>query len=330
MYVVPFSQRSLKSPPRRSKIAAWALGTLCCLLAPWGSGLWAPAATIPENVILERDVEYGKAGDRSLKLDILRPKDVPADPLPVIVFVHGGGWRGGNKAHGIPLLAPFAATGKYFCVSVSYRFSNEAVWPAQIHDCKAAIRWLRASAKRYHIDPDRIGCWGISAGGHLVSLLGATGDVQELEGNCGSAGFSSRVACVVDFCGPTDLLAFALLPDGESPKLIQQLIGGSFAEKREVAKAASPLSYVSKDDAPILIVHGTKDHLVPFAQAETFYAALKKAGVAATLVRIEGGGHGNGGPEAHARVTAFFDKYLRGQQVEVSEQPILLRPLPSK
>ena len=127
---------------------------------------------IGDSISIQRDVEYGQAGDRQLKLDIIRPKDASVSPRPAIVFIHGGGWRRGDKAGGIRRLAMFAASGDYFCASVGYRLTDEATWPAQIHDCKAAIRFLKAKADEYNIDPKRIGVWGTSAGGHLVSMLG--------------------------------------------------------------------------------------------------------------------------------------------------------------
>ena len=308
----------------------------CCIVAAMLSllvlppvavaGQPKPPPPIPENVVLERDVVYGRARDRELKLDIVRPGAASEKPRPAIVFIHGGGWRAGDKAHGVGGLTRFAATGDYFCASVGYRLSNEAVWPAQIHDCKASIRFLKANAKKFNIDPEKIGVWGISAGGHLVNLLGTTGDVKELEGDCGSPGQSSRVACVVDFCGPTDFPAIAQVKSGEAPSAVSQLLGGPIGEKKEAAKAASPLTYVTKDDAKFLIVHGTKDPIVPLAQAETFYDALKKAGVEAIFVKIEGGGHGVGGPEVQNRVLNFFEKHLRGQDVEVSAEPIVPPP----
>lgn len=285
---------------------------------------------LPENVTLQRDVEYGKAGDRPLKLDIIRPKRPADSPLPVIVFIHGGAWRAGNKSGGVARLLPFAASGNYFCASVGYRLSGEATWPAQIHDCKAAIRWLKANAKKYNINPEKIGVWGSSAGGHLVNMLGTSGDVKGLEGDCGSPDQSSRVACVVPFCGPSDFMAIGRLKGGAAPAAVTQLLGGPIDEKKEAAIAASPVTHVSKDDPPFLIVHGTADRTVPFAQAETLHAALKKAGVDSTLVKIEGGGHGIGGPEVMKRVRAFFEKHLRGRDVEVSDEPIPARQRPAE
>ncbi len=153
------------------------------------------------NVKITRDVEYGKAEGRSLKLDIYQPEKPASDKLPVIVWIHGGGWRGGNKSSGSRLVG-LVNTGEYVGVSVGYRLSGEATWPAQIHDCKAAIRWVRAHAKEYGIEPNRIGLWGSSAGGHLVSLLGTSSDIKKLEGDNGTPGISTRVTCVVDYCGP--------------------------------------------------------------------------------------------------------------------------------
>lgn len=282
-----------------------------------------PGPRMPESVVVERDVQYGKAGERPLKLDIVRPKQSSTSPRPVIVYVHGGGWRGGNKSGGVRRLVPFAASGNYFCASVGYRLTGEAIWPAQINDCKAAIRFLKARAKQYNIDPKRIGVWGSSAGGHLVSLLGTSGDVKELEGSGGSPGQSSRVACVVDFCGPSDFLAFGKTARSNSPNSpLVLLFGGPVDENKEAARAASPLTHVSADDPPFLIAHGTEDKTVPLAQAELLHAALKKVGVDSTFVKIQGGGHGIRGEQIAERVAAFFDKHLRGKALDVSSSPI--------
>jgi hypothetical protein len=131
-------------------------------------------ARFPKNVSVERDVVYGDAGSRPLKLDLILPQAKSNAPLPLIVFIHGGGWRNGDKAGGASRLLPLVATGNYVGATIDYRLSGESIWPAQIHDCKAAIRWLRANARKYHIDPERIGVWGISAG-HLGRREGAGG-----------------------------------------------------------------------------------------------------------------------------------------------------------
>src|SRR5207249_1056789 len=133
---------------------------------------------LPDNVQKEADIVYGKAGDVSLKLDLYLPKAEAKKPRPVVVWTHGGGWQAGNKASGAARLAGLVATGDYGGVSVGYRLTDVTAWPGQIHDCKAAIRWIRANAKKYNLDPDRIGVWGSSAGGHLVSMLGTSAGVK--------------------------------------------------------------------------------------------------------------------------------------------------------
>jgi dipeptidyl aminopeptidase/acylaminoacyl peptidase len=179
---------------------------------------------------------------------------------------------------------------------------------------------VRANADRLGIDPNKIGAWGSSAGGHLVSMLGTSGDVKEVEGNLGTTGVSSRVACVVDYCGPSDFPAFELTSGARGP--INKLLGGSPSEKPDVARHASPITYVTKDDPPFLIVHGTADATVPFDQAVRLSEAQKQAGVDTTFIKIVGGGHGIGGPEIERRVRAFLDKHLLGKDVAVSGEPI--------
>jgi acetyl esterase/lipase len=288
-----------------------------------------PAArgALADQFTLKTDVEYGKAGDRPLLLDLVLPKAASDKPRPAIVWIHGGGWQNGNKNSDAARLAPLLSSDDYVGVSVGYRLSGEATWPAQIHDCKAAIRWLRASATQYNIDPERIGLWGSSAGGHLVSLLGTSGDIKELEGENGSPGYSSRVQCVVDYCGPSDFLAFGLA----SPKMqapsgpVYKLFGGPLAKKETEAKAASPVTHVSADDPPFLVVHGTQDKTVPIKQAELFASALNKAGVKVTYIQMEGGGHGIGGPEITKRVGDFFSKHLLGTEVKIPAEPIQVK-----
>lgn len=277
---------------------------------------------IPADVEVIRDVEYGKGGDVSLKLDILRPKIQPKTPMPVVVFIHGGGWRNGSKERGIERLIPLAQNG-CFCVTINYRLTDVAVFPAQIEDCKCAIRWVRAHAKKYNADPKHIGVWGTSAGGHLVALLGTSGGVKELEGKGGWEKESSKVQAVCDWFGPTDFLKIAEdakargLTDEQIAKLgasdpISKLVGGKFWEKTDVSGKASPITYVSKDDPPFLIMHGDQDQLVPVSQSQVFHEALKKAGVDSTLKVMEGAGHGFGPRyEAEKTVADFFDKHLR-------------------
>jgi len=265
-----------------------------------------------------RDVVFGKGGERSLKLNIIRPRERPAEPMPVVVWIHGGAWRAGSK-EGRQTLA--LAQRGYFTASIEYRLSQEAIFPAQIEDCKCAIRWLRAHAKEHGIDPERIGVWGSSAGGHLVALLGTSGGVAELEGKGGWQEQSSRVQAVCDFFGPTD---FTRMMEGgstmdhyaaTSPESL--LIGGPVLENKDKCAKANPIIYVTADDPPFLVVHGEQDRTVPITQSELLHDALRKAKVEATFVRVKRGGHGFGGdtdpsPQAiQTMVAEFFDKHLR-------------------
>lgn len=284
-----------------------------------------------EGFVLKTDVEYGKAGERSLTLDILHPDMPKGASLPAIVWIHGGGWRGGSKNGGIQrVLQAVGRDGEFVIASVGYRLSGEAKWPAQIHDCKAAIRYLRANAAQYGIDGTQIGVWGSSAGGHLVSLLGTSGGVEELEGENGTPGVKSNVQCVVDYCGPSDFLAFAAGASENAGSALQQLFGGPVADNKEAARLASPVTHVTKDDPPFLVVHGTKDGTVPLAQAELFYDALQGAGVDVLFVRMQGGGHGIGGEEINQRVRAFFERHLLGHEAPVSEEPIEVAQQPQR
>ena len=280
-----------------------------------------------EPITFELDISYTDTGNPRHRLDLYLPKNRKSGKLPVIVFFHGGGWMQGDKSYGAAGLTPFLRTGQYAGVSVGYRLSGEAQWPAQIHDCKAAIRWLRANASKYALDADHIGVWGMSAGGHLVLMLGVSGDVPELEGDIGPyKGVSSKVAAVANFFGVSELLAIVGQPSdidrtrSDAPEA--KLIGGGLRENPEKAKAASPITYVTAKNPPVLTVHGTKDRTVPYDQAVRLDAALRKAGVPSYFVTVKGGGHGDFGTAADDRVKAFFDKYLRGKDVEISNEPL--------
>ena len=196
--------------------------------------------------------------------------------------------------------------------SINYRLSQHAVFPAQIEDCKAAIRWLRANAAKYHLDPDHIGVWGASAGGHLVAMLGTTAGVKDLEGAGGNLDQSSRVQCVVDWFGPSDLVTIgARHYDPNSPE--SRLIGGPVQENQEKARKASPVTYVTKDSAPFLIMHGDQDNVVPLGQSEELATALKKVGAEVHFVVIEGNGHGGpgfGSPDRRRLIEDFFARHL--------------------
>ena len=283
---------------------------------------------LPESVTREKDIPYAGTDNPRQRLDLYLPKTPKEDrPLPVIAYIHGGAWMGGDRASGGPL-AGLVASGDFAGISIGYRLSTEATWPAQIHDCKAAIRWLRANARKYHLDPDRIGIIGESAGGHLVAMLGTSGDVEALEGDLGpNKGTSSRVRCVVDEFGPAELLTMGDSPSrmshyaADSPE--SRLLGGAILDHKELARAASPITYVSKDDPPFLIIHGDADPLVPFSQSERLSKALRNAGVECHFIRVKDGGHGGfHNPELPRRIRQFFDRHLRGQAGTVSEEAV--------
>jgi acetyl esterase/lipase len=264
---------------------------------------------LPPGTQVQRDLEYIPGGHARHKLDLYLP--AKADhPLPLVVWIHGGGWQNGSK-ESTPAL--FLLAKGYAVASINYRLSQHAIFPAQIEDCKAAIRWLRANAKKYGLDAKHVGVWGASAGGHLVALLGTSGDVKELEGTGGNLDQPSRVQCVVDWFGPTDFSKMGGWQDKpDSP--MAKLVGGPVRDYMEKAAKANPITYISKDDAPMLIMHGTDDKTVPMNQSELLDEALRKAGVETTLIRVAGNGHGGPGftsPENRKRIEEFLEKHLK-------------------
>jgi acetyl esterase/lipase len=279
------------------------------------------AVQLPAGAKLERDIVYSKVGDRELLLDLCLPAKRSA-PVPVIVWIHGGGWRGGSKNAGSRARGMLERG--YAVVDVGYRLSGEAIFPAQVEDCKAAVRWVRANAAKYGFDSDRIGAWGSSAGGHLVAFLGTAGDVEEFETKTNSQ-YSSRVQAVCDWFGPTDFLQM----DRHSPEYSRLmhnaptspeslLVGGPIQDEpyKSLAKKANPITYVTKDDPPFLIMQGDRDTSVPIHQSDLLLLALKKAGVHASLYVVKGAGHGlRGGKESPEElfkmVADFFDKQLK-------------------
>ncbi|MEX2113720.1 MAG: alpha/beta hydrolase [Pirellulales bacterium] len=255
-----------------------------------------------------KDIVYGHAGDQDLKLDLAAPKGL-TQPAPAVVWIHGGAWRGGRKDDFGGVIRESAEHG-YVSVSISYRLVPKHLFPAQVEDCKCAVRWLRENAQRLNIDPNRIGVVGASAGAHLAMMLGAMDTGDGLEGEGGSPNASSRVQAVVSFCGPTNLQSE--FPDA-SKQLVADFIGGPAPEKAAAAKAASPITYVNKEDPPMLLIQGTKDPLVPHDQAVQMVEALTAAGVPGRVELLIGEGHG--WPSEHQRVMAatfaFLDQYLK-------------------
>jgi len=297
----------------------------------------AACTLLAEPTRLIEDIPYAGTDNPRQMLDLILPVKEMKEPLPVVAFIHGGGWRNGDRKRSINKIRAFAESGNYAAVSIGYRLTGESQWPTQIHDCKAAIRWIRANAEEYGIDPDRIAVWGSSAGGHLVAMLGTSGDVPAMDGSLGpNKKVSSRVACVVDFYGPTDFLTMdkTAIPESrmrhdapDSPEAL--LLGGPIQDIPDKVATANPITYVTPDDPPFLIVHGTMDPLVSINQSELLHAALKKAGAISTMITVKGGGHGQGfGPDVDAAVKNFFDHHLRGMKIQWSDHavPAVERP----
>lgn len=269
---------------------------------------------------MDRNIVYAKVAQRELLLDLYRPQEA-SGPLPAVLWVHGGGWQSGSKdAPGRAL--PLVARG-YAVASVDYRLSGEAVFPAAVEDCQAAVRWVRANSAKYGLDPDHIGVWGSSAGGHLVAMLGTCGDVDSFVTDA-NRDQSSRVQAVCDWFGPSDMSRMSDFPgaiDHNAPNSPEsRFLGGTAQESKEKVAKANPITYVSKQDPPFLIMHGDADRVVPYNQSELLLDALKKAGVEATLYCVKGGGHGFGGAtrdtpdDLFEMVARFFDKHLKPAQ----------------
>lgn len=267
---------------------------------------------------VQRDLTYCIAGGIELKMDIYFPSPLPSKPVPVTIYVHGGSWSGGDKTRGEGTLeVPELTRRGYIVAAVNYRLAPKFKFPAQIEDVKCAVRYLRANADLLNIDPNRIGAWGGSAGGHLVALAGLAGPIAGFEGNGGFGNTSSRVQAVVDFFGPADLTRADFA--GNHAEVYRNVFGLTSRED-PILKRASPVTYVSKDSPPFLLVHGSEDKIVLPNQSEELYSQLKAAGVPASLVIVRNGGHGFipvGGPispnheEIVKMVGDFFDKYLR-------------------
>ena len=272
------------------------------------------------EIAVEKNITYSTADGTELKLSLARPAG--DGPFPAIVFIHGGGWYSGSRDAYQQEIREAAERG-YVAATISYRLMQvneekketttaEPNFPAQIHDAKAAIRWLRASADQYHVDPDRIGVTGSSAGGHLSLLLGLTDSESGLGGDGGHPDQSSRVQAVVNFFGPTDMAA--CYETSSVAWIFRLFMEGTPSEAAETYQTASPVSYVSSDDPPVLTLHGNQDALVPVAQAKLLDEKMKAAGAPHELVVLKNQGHGFRGDAQQKAMQAmwdFFEKHLK-------------------
>ena len=291
---------------------------ILCLLASASSSCSQqsdPLKLTSEDMVAYENVIYSVVDNRELKLDIVLPKYLNS-PAPAIVDFPGGAWRICNKSvDDARLYTEYGFVG----VSVEYRTSDIAIFPAAVHDCKAAIRFLRAHAKEYNINPDKIGVTGISAGAYFAALLGTSDNDKYLEGDGGYPQYSSTVQAVVDHFGPIDFLNgndttglglknINSFSASESPGAL--FLGGPIDERKEMAKLASPLSYIDANDPPVLIIHGEKDGMVIIRQSELLFEALKKAEVECKMLRVKNADH-------------QYRSYMYGVQINPSTEEII-------
>lgn len=283
------------------------MGLAACLILVWPTV--GPSADAL-RVGMANDLIYSKPGSAELRLDVAYPAE-GAGPFPGVVVLYGGAWRVGNKWGNRGLLTDFARRG-YVAVAPQYRHCPRDVFPAQVHDVKAAVRWLRANAAEYRLDSGHVGAMGFSAGGHLALMLGVTGPDDGLEGDAPAGSPSSKVQAVVNYFGPSDLTATDV-PE-VSVGLVRDFLGARNANRPDLAAKASPVMYLTRDDAAILSFHGTKDPLVPHNQSTKLADAMSRIGLPGRVELLVGAGHGWTGAEMRrtmAETYRFFDQHLR-------------------
>ena len=259
---------------------------------------------------VQQDVPYSTIDGRPLMLDIYQPAEQSSAPRPAVVLIHGGGWTSFDKST-MHTMGMFLARCGFVAFAVDYRLfhGNENLWPAQLDDVQRAVRWIRANALKYRVDPDHIGAFGHSAGAQLAALLGME-DTRD-NSDAALAKYSSKVQAVVEVSGPSD---FTIHRDADDDAFLAAFFGGNYAEHSKVWQDASPVFHVSKNVSPFLIMHGTKDADVPIAQSQEFADKLKQAGASVKFVAVEDA-HTFQTPEARRRLAletqAFFTQYLR-------------------
>lgn len=286
---------------------------ICVALGQAGR-ITKPATTIslPPTLRAAFNVPYREdTGTRKTTLDIVYHADNAEKRRPAIVFIHGGGWSAGDKHFYRPTLVRWAGKG-YVCIGLNYRLAGQGHFPAPIEDVKTAIRWLRAHAGEYGVDPERIAASGVSAGAHLAALAGASQQGDGLDGVGPWQGQSSAVACVIARSGVYDLQPEVLGRNGCKDIAVVALLDGRANEKPALARQASPVAYLDAADPPMLIIHGTTDRRIPYRAAEHLAQALGAAGVEYELLPVDAGGHGDSpSPEREAEVQASVERFLK-------------------
>jgi acetyl esterase/lipase len=273
----------------------------------------AAELVVPDNVIFERDIEYANPASQRLQLNLARPKGATSS-LPAVLCIHGGGFRAGHRDGNNALCLKLAQRG-FVAATVSYRLAPKYQFPAAVHDVKAAVRWLRANAAKYQIDPARIGVTGDSAGGHLAQFLGVTAGIKEFEGDGGNADQSSRVVCVVNRYGPSDFTK-SYGKSVDAAEVLPTFLGGNLRTALQQHIRSSPLNWVTPDAAPTLILHGTEDKYVAYEQGVWLRDRLQACGVEVELVTFEGAGHGFKGADvekAEQALFGFLERRLKGK-----------------
>ncbi|MEM6377457.1 MAG: alpha/beta hydrolase [Bacteroidota bacterium] len=271
---------------------------------------------IPKDVKVSKDIIYNIIDQDTLILDVYW-HEATATKQPLVIWIHGGGWGKGSKNN--PKEAVKLLDHGYAVASINYRLSHQAKFPAQIMDCKAAIRWLKAHAAQFNVDSSRVGVWGASAGGHLSALVGTSWHVEDWDKLGDNQTVSSKVQAMCDYYGPTDFLRM----DDRPGKIIHnapdspegRLIGGPIQENQTKTKEANPINYIQNITPPFLILHGKEDALVLWEQSQILYDALKDHNQSAEIILFEGLGHGGKGWSAlFEHPLRFFNKVLKNKK----------------
>jgi len=284
-------------------------------------------ASASDSMAVKKSTHFYADNENSRQaVDVYQPVSRKSSSLPLLIFIHGGGWRSGSKESGARHLSEYVGSGKYVGASIGYRLTGEAQWPSQIHDCKAAIRYLKANAATFGFDVNKIAVFGTSAGGHLSCVVAVAGNAPELEGKIGQhLKQTSSVNCAISYFGPTNFLRMNDHPGrmnhnaADSPESL--LIGKAIQLDKSATQKSNPVSYVDKDDPPMLFIHGTDDPLVPYNQSVLLSSRLKPLGVSGEIITVQGGQHGG---FKNSRIKElermFFEVHLYGARHKIKAQ----------